>query len=62
MVDKMEKASNGIKQEAIRLAWYMRGGVSYETIMQMSYQERSYINEVISENLETTKKSGLPFF
>ncbi len=40
----------------------MRGGVTYEEAMQMSQQERGVINDIIKDNMETTKKSGLPFF
>jgi hypothetical protein len=40
----------------------MRGGVTYEEAMQMSQSERNAINDIIKGNLETTKKSGLPFF
>jgi len=44
------------------MSWYMRGGVSYEDVLNMSDQERKSINEIIEENLETTKNSQLPFF
>jgi hypothetical protein len=40
----------------------MRGGVTYSEVMNMSSKERDIINTIIKENLETTKKSGLPFF
>ena len=40
----------------------MRGGASYEDVMQMSYQERQLISSLIKDNLETTKNSKLPFF
>jgi hypothetical protein len=30
--------------------------------MQMSRSERGIIDDIVKENLETTKKSGLPFF
>jgi hypothetical protein len=40
----------------------MRGGVTYEEAMQMSQQEREIINDIVKDNMETTKKSGLPFF
>lgn len=40
----------------------MRGGVTYDEAMQMSQAERSLINDIVKENMETTKKSGLPFF
>jgi hypothetical protein len=58
----MEKESNGIRQEALKLAWYMRGGITYDQVLQLSWNERQMINDIVKENLETTKKSGLPFF
>ncbi len=58
----MEKESNTIRQEALKLAWYMRGGITYEQILQLSFNERTYISDIIKENLDVTKKSGLPFF
>jgi len=62
MVDDMEKECNKIRQEAFQLSWYMRGGLSYEHALQLSASERVLINQLIKDNLETTKKSGLPFF
>lgn len=44
------------------MAWYMRGGASYEDILNMSVTERNAINEIIENNLEVTKKSQMPFF
>jgi hypothetical protein len=58
----MEKESNSIRQEALQLAWYMRGGLNYDQALQLSVAERKIINEIVKGNLETTKKSGLPFF
>jgi hypothetical protein len=40
----------------------MRGGISYEDAMMLSQQERELISKIIKENMETTKKSGMPFF
>ena len=51
-----------IRQEALQLSWYMRGGLAYDQALQLSLEERNIINELIKGNLETTKKSGLPFF
>jgi hypothetical protein len=44
------------------MAWYMRGGASYEDVLNMSDAERRSINEIIENNLEVTKQSQLPFF
>lgn len=62
MVDGMDKETNDIRQEALKVAWYMRGGVTYDQALQLSVFERTTISELIKENLETTKKTGLPFF
>ena len=58
----MEKESNSIRQEAMQMSWYMRGGLAYDQALQLSVAERKIISELIKSNLETTKKSGLPFF
>ena len=58
----MEEESNQIRQEALQMSWYMRGGITYDQALQLSITERNAINKIIKENLETTKKSGLPFF
>lgn len=44
------------------MAWYMRGGVSYEDVLNMSTEERNQLNKLIENNLEVTKKTQLPFF
>lgn len=44
------------------MAWSMRGGASYEDILNMSSDERKAISKLIEDNIETTKKSGLPYF
>ena len=62
MVEAMEKEANDIKQEAIKMSWYMRGGITYEQALQLNANERKTVSALIKDNLETTKKSGLPFF
>ena len=62
MIDQMDKDITGIRQEAMQMSWYMRGGVNYEQALQLSKLERDIIGKIIKENMETTKKSGLPFF
>jgi len=51
-----------IKKNVLKMCWYMRGGVTYDELMDMSITERNLISGIIEENLETTKKSGLAFF
>jgi hypothetical protein len=40
----------------------MRGGLSFAEAMNLSPDERDIISDIVKENFETTKKSGLPFF
>jgi len=61
-VDRMEKDCQSIRQEALKISWFMRGSITYDQTMALGVQERELINELIKDNLETTKKSGLPFF
>jgi hypothetical protein len=62
LIDQMERECNDIKRGALKMSWYMRGGVSYEDVLNMSIDERQTISKIIEENLETTKNSKLPFF
>ena len=58
----MDQEAKQIKSNVLKMCWYMRGGVTYDEAMHMSIQERELINDIIKENIDTTKKSGLPFF
>lgn len=40
----------------------MRGSISFEEAHYLSFEEREIIAALIKDNLETTKKSGMPFF
>lgn len=40
----------------------MRGGVTYEDVLNMSESERDAINKIVEDHLETTKKTQMPFF
>ena len=62
LVESHEKESNKLKKELFRLCWYMRGSITIEQAFQLDFENREIINGIISENLETTKESGLPFF
>lgn len=58
----MESDVRSIKHNALKLSWFMRGGISYTDVLNLSIQERESISKIIEDNLETTKKSNLPFF
>ena len=58
----MEEETKKLRDELFKLTWYLRGGLSVEEAFYLSYDDRTMIGGIVKENLETTKKSGLPFF
>jgi len=40
----------------------MRGGVSYQEALNMGPEDRMIVGNIIKENMDTTKKTGQPFF
>lgn len=61
-LDGLDQESKAIKSELLKMCWFMRGGLTYDESMLLSVDERKIIADIIAENLETTKKSGMPFF
>ena len=62
LLDWYDKEVYDIKKNCLTMSWYMRGGASYEDILNMSANERESLNKIIEDNLETTKKTQMPFF
>lgn len=58
----LEDQAKQFKHDLYKMIWYMRGSVTVDDIYQMSYEDREMIGRIVKENLDTTKKSGLPFF
>jgi hypothetical protein len=44
------------------MAWNMRGGATYEDILNMSITERQEISKLMEEHMDITKKTQLPYF
>ena len=62
MVDKMDQEANAIRAQSLKMSWFMRGGATYEDVLQMSHSEREMLGDLIKENIETTNKTKLPWF
>lgn len=58
----MENEAKAIKENALKLSWYMRGGITYTDILNLAPYEREVIVKLVESNMETTKKTGMPFF
>lgn len=60
-VKSFENIQKQIKDEIFRLSWHMRGGVSSQDLFHVySYEDRQIINEIVKDNIETTKKTQMP--
>ncbi len=62
IVEQNEKEIRAIREDVLKMCWYMRGGLTYEEALNLSWQEREIIGGIIKDNFETTKKTGLPHF
>ena len=59
LVERLDQEATQIKEQCFKLAWYMRGGATYDQILQLGQKERTMINDLAKENIETTKKTGM---
>jgi glutamate formiminotransferase len=62
LINNMEKEVKQIKSDILKMTWFMRGGLTYDQALNLSLEERNLVSEIIKENLETAKKTGMPFF
>jgi hypothetical protein len=62
LVKSYENNTKAIKEELLKLCWYMRGGLDYNLAHMLSIEDREIIGKIVTEHLEVTKESGLPFF
>ena len=62
LVDRYDKEAKSIKEDCLKLTWFMRGGITYTEAINLSHSEKESIGKIIKDNMETTKKTGLNFF
>lgn len=62
LLETYDTESKALRDEALRMCWYMRGGLSYDDAMLLTQQEKDIISKIVKDNMETTQKSGMPFF
>jgi hypothetical protein len=62
IVEGYEKEVKSIKNDLLKMCWHMRGGLTYNEAVNLSSEERKNVGDIIKENMETTKKTGLPYF
>ena len=62
MVEGLDREVKQLKSDLLKICWYMRGSITIDDVYALSFEDRELIADIIKDNLETTKKSGLPFF
>lgn len=62
LIEQFEKETKATRSEILEMCWHMRGALSYEEGMLLSYNDREIISKMIKDHIETTTKSGLPYF
>lgn len=61
-LEGMDQEAKTIKKRIFEMCWYMRGGITLNEIMQLGVSDIPIMTDVVEGNLETTKKTGMPFF
>jgi len=54
--------TKAIKEDLLRICWFMRGGIGYNESHMLTSDERKLIYNIIENNLKTTKETQMPFF
>jgi hypothetical protein len=58
---RLEEGIKSYKSQLFRLCWYMRGGVTIDNLLfDLSQEDIQIMNAIVQDNIEITKKSGLP--
>lgn len=60
--ERMEKEAKALKNQIYQLMWFMRGSITITEAFELESEDLEIISKIIKENLETTKKTKLPFF
>ncbi len=58
----MEKEAKALKNQLYQIMWFMRGSITISEAFELETEDLEIIGKIIKENLETTKKTKLPFF
>ena len=62
LVKEWENSTKALREELLRLCWFMRGGLTFTESFDLSQEDRLIISKIIESNLTTTKETQLPFF
>jgi hypothetical protein len=60
VIKQYDSEAKDLKKELLRTVWYMRGGVTLDQAYMMSIKDLEMVGEVVKDNIDMTKKSGMP--
>jgi hypothetical protein len=61
LAEEFEEDIKKIKDTVYRLSWYMRGGLSVDTLLyNTDVMDQDVISKIIKDNIENTKNSKMP--
>ena len=58
----MDKERDSLLKELTQLCWFMRGGVTWDEAMDMSYKERGICFEFIEKRMKDIKDHPYPVY
>lgn len=60
MLKQYDSEAETIRQEVFKITWYMRGGINLDQAFMLSQKDMKLISNVIKDNIDLTKKTGMP--
>ena len=51
--------TKAIMKDVAEICWFMRGGITWDQGMNLTHKQRKVIKEVINDNIERVKQTGL---
>ncbi len=58
----MEREAKALKNQIYQIMWFMRGSITISESFELESEDLEILGKIIKDNLETTKKTKLPFF
>lgn len=62
MFSRLQREAREIIKSCIRIAYFMRGAVQYDSLMEKTFVERQMMSEFIEERLEIEVKNPHPIY
>ena len=62
LIESMEKETKALKYDLFKMCWFMRGGLSLAEAYCIDVLDRVLVSDLIKENLNIAKETGLPYF